>query len=395
MSESSNTLPDILKHSPVRVVFESGALGRLGELARQEDASRVLLVSDPGIVAAGHVEQAVESLSRAGLKTALFTGVAENPTTQHVAAGLAVAREHAADFIVGLGGGSVMDCAKGVNLLLTNGGRIADYRAATVRERVRGWGQDKTINPMLPMIMVPTTAGTGSEAQSFALISDPDTRQKMVCGDRRLPGDGGLRPRVALLDPDLTRTQPAGVVAASGMDAVAHAVETAASTKRNDVSRQFSREAFQRLSGAYETVIRDLRDRPAREHMLLGAHLAGAAIEHSMLGAAHACANPLTARCGLVHGVAVGLMLPHVVRFNAAQGENPYADLCDSAEVLARRIESLLDAGGHPRRLIDGNVPESMLPELAALAAKQWTATFNPRPVGEAELLAIYRSAWT
>jgi alcohol dehydrogenase len=198
---------------------------------------------------------------------------------------------------------------------------------------------------------------------------------------------------VALLDPELTATQPPKVAAATGIDAVAHAVESAGSTKRNETSRVLSREAWRLLESAFERALRDPGDGDARQRMLLGSHLAGAAIENSMLGAAHALANPLTGLCGVVHGLAVGMMLPHVVRFNSAAGERPYSDLDDDPEALARRVESLLDAGSLPRTLAQVDVPESKLPELAAMAAKQWTATFNPRSVGEPELLAIYRMA--
>ena len=309
-------------------------------------------------------------------------GVQRRPRAGVVRAGVAFAGEVNPDWRVAVGGGSSMDCAKGINLVLTNGGEIADY-----------WGIDKPTEPMLPFIAVPTTAGTGSEAQSFALITDEHTHQKMACGDSRLPQDGGLRPHLAILDPKLTRTQPPTVAAAAGIDAVAHAVETAATTKRNKISRSFSMEAWRLLDGAFETAMRDPDNDEARSGMLLGAHLAGAAIEHSMLGAAHACANPLTAKFGIVHGVAVGIMLPHVVRYNASSADNPYADIEASADRLAERIESFLDAGDHPRSLAAVDVPAESLPALAKLAATQWTASFNPVPVGANELLEIYRRA--
>ena len=201
-------------------------------------------------------------------------------------------------------------------------------------------------------------------------------------------------PRLAILDPELTLTQPPGVAAAAGIDAIAHAVESSASVKRNEISRRLSRAAWELLEPAYELAVRDPLDGWARERMLLGAHLAGAAIENAMLGAAHALANGLTAVCGTVHGVAVGLMLPHVVRYNAAGPEgNPYADLMPDAEALARRLESMLEAGGLPRRLGEVGASTDQLPRLAQIAAKQWTATFNPRPVGEAELARIYQMA--
>jgi len=372
-------LPEILSRSHTRVVFGPGTLSALGELALQESASRVLLVTDPGIAAAGHVERAESSLRDAGLFVSVFDGVEENPTTKHVQAGVRLAGENRPDLIVGLGGGSAMDCAKGVNFILTNGGEMADY-----------WGVNKATKPMLPMIAVPTTAGTGSDAQSFALISDPITQRKMACGDTK------ARCRAVILDPDLTVTVPPNVAAATGIDAIAHTVETAATTKRNEISLAYTREAWKRLNSAFEQAMLAADDEHARADMLLGAHLAGAAIEHSMLGAAHACANPLTAQFGIVHGTAVGLMLPHVVRFNASDGMlgNPYAAIDDDPEHLAQRLEQMLAAARLPHSLASCGVPADALPDLAQAAASEWTAGFNPRPVGQAELLMIYRAAY-
>jgi alcohol dehydrogenase len=368
--------PTELPGSRVKVAFGAGALNDLGAIVKAEGGSRVLLVSDPGITAAGHVERAVRSIFRAGLAARVYDGAGENPTTIHVGKGVIIARPFKPDMIVGLGGGSAMDCGKGINFLLTNGGRIADY-----------WGVNKATKPMLPFIAIPTTAGTGSDAQSFALITDPDTHQKMACGDTK------ALPRIAILDPELTATVPAKVAAATGIDAIAHAVETAATNKRNETSRLFSRQAWELLEPAYERVMIDPADLSAREGMLQGAHLAGAAIENSMLGAAHACANALTATCGTVHGVAVGLMLPSIVRFNAALDGNPYADLMFDAESLARRLERMLDAGSLPHTLAEIGAAKDLIPELASIAAKQWTATFNPRPVGEPEFKEIFSMA--
>ena len=368
--------PQSIPGSRVQVVFGPGNLSRIGEIVRANGGSRVLLVTDPGIKEAGHVERAVRALYHAGVAVRVFDEVGENPTTVDVGKGVIAARPFNPDLIVGLGGGSAMDCAKGINFILTNGGRLQDY-----------WGTDKATQPLLPLIAVPTTAGTGSDAQSYALITDPETHQKMACGDAK------ALPRVALLDPELTATQPPAVAAATAIDAVAHAVESSGSTRRNDVSRSLSREAWQLLEPAFERALRDPNDADARQRMLLGSHLAGAAIENSMLGAAHALANPLTGLCGIVHGHAVGMMLPHVVAFNSAAGERHYADLVADPAALAARVVAMLDAGNLPRTLAQVDVPESRLPELAEMAAKQWTATFNPRRVGEAELLAIYRMA--
>src|SRR5215472_12309794 len=168
------SLPAFDYNPLARVVYGAGSLARLGELARELGGHRVLLVTDPGLWAAGHPQHAFQSLRSAGLETTVFDGVEENPTTRHVQAGLELAKEKQIDLIVAVGGGSSMDCAKGVNFLYTNGGQMSDYR-----------GLNKATKPMLPSIGVPTTAGTGSEAQSFALVADERTHMKMACGDRK------------------------------------------------------------------------------------------------------------------------------------------------------------------------------------------------------------------
>jgi alcohol dehydrogenase len=375
MTAARTDFSELLSSSRTRVEFGPGSIRQLGSFSRAEGAKYVLLVTDRGIVAAGHAERAAESLRGAGLALAVFDAVAENPTTEHVQAGVELARASGIDFIVGLGGGSVLDCAKGINFILTNGGRIEDY-----------WGVGKASKPMLTSIGIPTTAGTGSEAQSFALITDPVTHQKMACGDTKAAF------RVAILDPDLTHTCPRAVAAAAGIDAISHAMETAATTRRNKNSLALSKEAWTLLDRSFERAIHDPGDDEARADMLLGAHLAGAAIEQSMLGAAHACANPLTARFGVTHGVAIGVMLPHVIRFNA-QANHSYDALHDDPDKLARRVEQLRGFAGLPTTLRELAVPEKALPSLAEEAAKQWTAGFNPVRVGASELLQIYTMA--
>lgn len=370
--------PTTIPGSDVRVVFSPGALLQLPDLVRSLHCLRVLLVTDPGLEAAGHAERALRAFYQSALVCRVFDDVCENPTTTTVRKGVGVARNAKPDVIIGLGGGSSMDTAKGINFLLTNGGEMHDYH-----------GTGKATKPMLPMIAVPTTAGTGSEAQSYALISDAETHVKMACGDKK------ALPKIAVLDPELTATCPPAVAAATAIDAVAHAVETAGCNKRTDVSRRFSKQAWDLLNEGFETALANGRsDLDARQRMLLGAHYAGCAIENSMLGAAHACANPLTAHYGTTHGPAVGLMLPHVVRFNCAVDGNPYADLMPDGEALAQRLTTLLGHAKLPTRLRDLNVPEEDLPKLAADAARQWTANFNPRPVTPDDLLSIYRAAY-
>jgi len=337
ISAEPDRLPPFDHQPRTRLVFGVGSVERAGELARELGAKKMLLVTDAGFVADGHSEHVLRNLAAAGLETTLFDKARENPTTKCVDSCVAVARAAGPDLIMGLGGGSAMDTAQGCNFLLTNGGRMQDYR-----------GVGKATKPMLPLIAIPTTAGTGSECQSAALIVDERTHQKMACLDPKAAA------RVAILDPRLTLSQPSRVTACAGMDAIAHALETAVANKRNPLSMMYSREAFQLCVRAFAEVVTHPKDLEARGRMQWGAALAGLAIENSMLGAAHAAANPLTAHFGTVHGRAVGLMLPHVIRFNAgdAAAGKVYAELSSAAalttpghdhavEILVERLEIL------------------------------------------------------
>lgn len=366
----------------IRVVFGAGSLDQLGDLAKALAGPRALLVTDPGLVQAGLADRASRALQRAGLATTPFAAVGENPTTEHVAAGVRHARAHGPiDLIVALGGGSAMDCAKGINFLLTNGGQMQDYR-----------GYGKSTRPMLPSIGIPTTAGTGSEAQSYALITCADTGAKMACGDRR------ARFCIAILDPSLLASAPQRVRADAGMDALAHAIESYVSTRRTPLSQMFARQAYRLLATHYEAAVADAQN--AADTMLLGAHLAGAAIENSMLGAAHATANPLTARYPLSHGRAVALMLPHVIGLNGQVVDDLYGELCAEIQLkgrtraLAAHLAALCAMAGLPRRLADCQVAASDLPAMAQEAADQWTGTFNPLPLQEADFLRLYETAF-
>lgn len=376
--------------APTRLVVGPGAVGRLGGLARELGATRALVVSDPGIVAAGHTAAGLDSLASAGLATATFSGFTENPSSAEVEVGTAFARDFRPDLLVGLGGGSSMDCAKGINFLLSCGGRMQGYK-----------GRGTATGPMLPSIAVPTTAGTGSETQSFALITDSETGLKMACGDPRAAF------RVAILDVHLTLTQPPSLVALTGIDAVSHAVESHVSRAATPASRVFSREAWRLLAANLPVVFADGGTLEARSAVQFGAALAGLAIEHSMLGAAHALANPLTAAHQIPHGQAVGLVLPHVVRFNGdVRGDTcgaGYAELLGDIGItaapasagvrLADWLADLLRASRLQTTLSNCGIPTPDVSALATLAAGQWTAGFNPRPVAADDLAALYEAA--
>ena len=403
--------------SRTRLVFGEGSLQQLGDLARELGFRRTLIVADEGILACGYAGEASKLLTESGIKISTFHDFDSNPDTVMIEAGRDFAAALDIDSIIGLGGGSSMDTAKAINFLLTNGGVMQDY-----------WGYGKTRAPMLPMIGIPTTSGTGSEAQSYALISEARTHVKMACGDP------GAAFKIAILDPRLTVTQPANVTATAGFDAISHAVETYVTKKRTPTSEMLSLEAWRLLEPNYERVISTTDDLEARGAMQLGAYWAGLAIENSMLGAAHACANPLTAHYSTEHGLAIGLMLPHVVRWNGYVVGERYGELLKvghefvvrpsggssygltdrltsyelppegrttnggdeshPGEALARRLEHLIRVGGLPRGLKSVGVPERDLPRLAAEAAGQWTGQHNPREFGEAEALGLYKCAY-
>ena len=372
-----------------RMVRGEGAINRLGELASELGARRVLVVSDPGIVEAGHVARGIDSLEAAGIETTLFDGAQENPTTANVDSGLKIARRIEPEMLVGLGGGSAMDCAKGINFLYSNGGEMKDY-----------WGVGKALRPMLPMIAVPTTSGTGSEMQSFALISDSKTHAKMACGDVKASC------RIAILDPNLTMTQPHWVTALTGIDALSHALETYVTKKRNPISVLFSRQSWRLIAGNFQKVLEFPDDLEARSAMQLGAAYAGIAIENSMLGASHALANPITATYGTAHGQAVGVMLPHVIRYNGQEHGQWYRELLEETsdlpgcpdpsggfEALADFVTGMVDAAGRETRLTQCGVANDQLHQMSENAATQWTGQFNPRSVDQRNLLQLYEQA--
>jgi len=379
-------------HSRTRIIFGAGVVERVGEVARELGGKSVLLVTDAGIVAAGHAVRVKANLEAARLRVALFDRVRENPTTKCVDDCVAVAKLAGVNLIVGLGGGSSMDTAKGCNFIFTNGGRMQDY-----------WGVGKATERMVPLIAIPTTAGTGSECQSAALIADEKTHQKMACLDPKAAA------RVAILDPALTLSQPPRVAACTGVDAIAHAVETAVTKSRSALSLMYSREAFRLCLTALPEVMKNPGDLDARGRMQLGAAFAGLAIENSMLGAAHSAANPLTAHFDLVHGQAVGMMLPHVVRFNGTDSVTRacYADLAlaggissqghsvsAALKALVSRLDEVLRIAGLPRSLEQCGVQKDAIPMLAEEAARQWTANFNPRSVSGHDFVALYVAAF-
>ncbi|WP_305966124.1 iron-containing alcohol dehydrogenase [Marinobacter salsuginis] len=374
------------------VICEPGAIKRLGEIVKEQMVKKVLLVTDPGLIKAGLLDRATGSLNEAGVEYTLFDGVVADPPVSVVEAALADAREAAVDGVIGFGGGSSMDVAKLIALLIGGGERLDD---------VYGVGQAK--GTRLPLIQIPTTAGTGSEVTPISIITVGETEKKGVVAPQLLPD-------IALLDAELTLGLPAHVTAATGIDAMVHAIEsyTSASANNNPVSKALAREALRLLGANIESAVKDGTDVKARSDMLLGAMLAGQAFANSPVAAVHALAYPIGGIFHVPHGLSNALVLPHVMRFNTETCGEAYAVLAtDVFPDLAAtpsdqrvnqfidRLEALSADLGLEQTLREVGIGEADLATLASDAMKQTRLLVNnPREVSETDALAIYKAAF-
>ena len=369
-----------------KLIYGRGALSKVPQAIKELGIKRVFIVTDSGIVSTGYPATLKKLLEEDGYICEVYGDSKENPSEQDAENCAVFAKTFKPEIIIGLGGGSSMDTAKACNFLYTNGGRMEDYM-----------GYGKAQKAMLPLVCIPTTSGTGSECQSFALISRDSDHKKMACGDEKNAAF------LSVLDPELTISQPFQVTANTGMDAITHAVETFVSKKANPFSRLYSAEAFRLLAMAFPVVLKEPENLEARGAMLLGAAYAGLAIEHSMLGAAHGCANPISARFNVIHGQAVGAMLPAVIRKNSEDESvrEDYMDLLRSVtgdepgnyESLADLIESYLEFADLPLRISEFGVTEEDIPVLAEDAETQWTSTFNPVDYSYRDFAEVYGRA--
>ncbi len=371
--------------SSPRLHTGAGSLAGLPEIAAKLGTGTVWLVTDPGLMEHGYPAHTQRLLESAGFRVILLTDVQENPDSlvvRRLADRLVLEKPN---LIVALGGGSALDTAKAANLLALSGGQMVDYR---------GYGKAK--GKLLPMVGIPTTTGTGSESQSYAVIEERQSHLKMACGDPQLLF------HTVILDPELATSQPRRVAAVSGLDAITHALESSVTLKHSPLSRLYSWEAWRLLSSSFAGMMQDSANLNTVATMQWGAYLAGAAIEQSMLGACHASANPLTAHYGLVHGLAVSIMMPVVLRFNSAVAVGTYTELAHlaglpgirPADELATLVEKFALSAGLPTRLRDCGVSEGIFPILAEEAFDQWTGKFNPRPVSEKDFIEIYQAAF-
>jgi alcohol dehydrogenase class IV len=375
------------------IVFEPGSSRRLGEIAGGKIGQNVLFVTDPGLRRLGLCDPVLASLEAAGHDVAVFDTVEADPSLATLMKAVETGRSAGATGVVGFGGGSSLDVAKLAALLLGSG---EDLDGA--------WGVANAKGPRLPLVLVPTTAGTGSEVTPVSIITVGEEEKRGV-------SSAVILPDVAVLDPELTLGLPPAITAATGVDAMVHAIEAYASKNANNnpLSKMLARQALNLLGANIETAVFDGRNIEARGAMLLGSMLAGQAFANSPVAAVHALAYPIGGMFHVPHGLSNALVLQHVLRFNMPEAAHVYAEIAaDAFPTLAREegtqgrcaafieeLASLSKKLGLQTRLRDVKIGEEHLPKMAADAMKQTRLLVNnPRAVSEADALAIYRAAW-
>jgi alcohol dehydrogenase class IV len=374
---------------PTKVVFGPGSLGRLAEEAGRL-GERVLVVSDPGVAAAGILEQVLAQVASAGRRAEVTTEVEANPSIETAERANARYRASGSQWILAVGGGSAMDVGKATALLVTHPGPLAAYE-----------GVGKVPGPVAPLVCVPTTAGTGSEVTVFAVITDRQRPFKMAIGSAH------LLPRVAICDPDLTVSMPQPLTAATGMDALTHAIECYTNTVYHPVSKALSLEAVRLVGRALRRAYAQGRDLGARTEMLLASTMAAMAFTRTRLGNVHAMSHPVGAHFNVPHGLANALLLPYVMDWNlpgcldtfppvaAALGE-PTDGLAPraAAMVAVDAVRQLARDLGIPERLREVGVTRESLPVLARDAMQSGNVLVNPRATSHDEMVALFERAW-
>lgn len=372
--------------------FGDGALTTIGNTARQEIGSRIMLVTDPGMMNTGVIDQAMLHLSLAGVQVTLFKDVIADPTEAVILNAVDCAKKQEVEGIIGIGGGSSLDTAKLIALLALGDKSLAEI-----------YGVGNAGTRRLPLLLVPTTAGTGSEVTPIAIVTTGDNEKKGVVSPTLLPD-------IALLDPELTLGLPSHITAATGIDAMVHAIEsyTSINPNNNPISRILAEKALQLIRSSILTAVHTGDNLSARSDMLLGSMLAGQAFANSPVAAVHALAYPLGAHFHIPHGLSNALVLPHVLRFNMATSPQPYNELApiifpelsklneqDRGYALCDKLAELSKKCGLQQSLRDMQIPKEMLPTLAKDAIKQTRLLDNnPRSICELEALSIYQAAY-
>lgn len=376
-------------HTTKSIIVERGSAARLAERIRDMNYQSVLIVSDPGVVNAGLLTTALANFADLTIRISVFADVLADPPESVILDGIKAAQLQQADCIIGFGGGSSMDVAKLIALLANSDQKLADV-----------YGVNAAKGQRLPLILVPTTAGTGSEVTAIAIVTTGESEKKGVVSPLLLPD-------IALLDAELTLGLPSNVTAATGIDAMVHAIEAYTSKRlKNPISDSLAKDALCLLSANIHTACQHGENIQARENMLLGSCLAGMAFANAPVGGVHALAYPVGARFHVPHGLSNSLMLNAVLRFNLRDAEHLYAELADvvfpaAAGTPQTRALSLLDylndlasELGIPKSLRDVGITEADIPLLAEDAMKQTRLLVNnPREIHLADATALYKDA--
>ena len=380
---------DLVKFHVPEMVFGLNSLAEAGFSAGRLGAKRPFVVTDPGIISAGWVAELLVHLSDVGLEPYVWSGITPNPKDHEVAAGYEEYLAYGGDVIIGIGGGSALDAAKGIAILCGNGGSILDYA-----------GVDRVERAIPPLLMIPSTAGTGSDVSQFCIVTDTVNAVKVTIMGR------AVVPDLSLTDPRLLSTMPQDLAAATGLDALTHAVESYVSLGHNPLADGHALNAARLVATALRRTVDRPGDVEAGLRMAQASLEAGLAFSNAILGATHAMSHQIGGLLDLPHGVVNGVLLPHVIRFNAAVVPERFADLAvamglpvlgvpdeEAAEVLAEYVQDLARAVGAPRRLGDLGVAESDVDRLAETALRDACLTTNPREASKDDIAAIFREA--
>lgn len=373
---------------PQDIYFGKGCLAKLPEILKAEKADQVFVISDPGLKSVGVVDKVEKIITDAGVKVDDYLDVKPNPTIGIVNEALEKYKASGAKCIVALGGGSPMDVAKSVGVLATYGGKVTDYA-----------GFQKVPGPIVPLIAIPTTAGTGSEVTASSVITDETTNFKMAVISYN------LIPNYALLDPEMIMTLPAGVAAACGIDAFIHAEEAYVSKASNPFTDAMAEKAMELIGGNIRQFVASRDDEEAACNMMLGSTLAGIAFAWAKLGNVHAMSHPVSGFFHVAHGVANAVLLPTIVEYNALADKGRYkkiynyitngkkADDTFTPDMLTDAIRKLNAEIGIPATLSEVGVTEDKIHDMALDAMKSGNVLVNPRQTGIKDVEALYRKA--
>lgn len=381
-------LEPLLKFEIPEIIFGRGSLKQIGQCSRRMGGDKVMLVTDPGIIAHGWVDEALGYFNQEGLKSIVYDNVVSNPRNYQVEQGAVEYSRNECDVIVAIGGGSPMDTAKGIAVLVSNQGRIEDFA-----------GCNLITQPIPPLICVPTTAGTGSDVSQFAIIADQEKKIKMTILSR------AIMPDISLIDPRLLQTESSELIASTGMDALTHAIEAFVSSLSWSLTDPHASHAiklvFRNLNAAVHK-----RSLDPLEGMAIASLEAGAAFSNAILGAVHALAHPLGGRYDMHHGLANAILLPVVLQKNLEHAQRKYALIAnamgidtrgktdmEAAAQVPEHIESLIRELHIPTKLSQLGVKKEDIPLLARDAAEDLCMMTNPQRYNAAEIEALYLKA--